>query len=303
MRQLVSILIDNYNYAGFLQSAIESALNQTHRAVEIIVVDDGSTDSSRQVIEAYKDSVIPIFKENGGQASALNVGVARSSGTIICFLDSDDEFLPTKVERVVQFFEDNDLTTKPVLVHHPLQIRDEKSAKLTGKLLGRTHASPLNLYDFAKRLHYIGYHASATSGISLSRPLANLLFPLPENRRWASADEFVVKGASLVGQLYSFNCPLGIYRVHGDNIWFFSRAKSPEYQGAVDAYLNRKLFENGRSPVMAFFESKSYLAVLLSERRYIAVIWFIIKAIAFRRNLDIYNSLIRKFRRRSGATE
>jgi len=68
MRQLVSILIDNYNYARFLQSAIESALNQTHRAVEIIVVDDGSTDSSRQVIEAYKDSVIPIFKENGGQS-------------------------------------------------------------------------------------------------------------------------------------------------------------------------------------------------------------------------------------------
>jgi glycosyltransferase involved in cell wall biosynthesis len=303
MRQLVSILIDNYNYARFLQPAIESALNQTHRAVEIIVVDDGSTDSSRQVIEAYKDSVIPIFKENGGQASALNVGVAKSSGTIICFLDSDDEFLPTKVERVVQFFEDNDLITKPVLVHHPLQIRDEKSAKLTGKLLGRTHASPLNLYDFAKRLHYIGYHASATSGICLSRPLANLLFPLPENRHWSSADEFVVKGASLVGQLYSFNCPLGIYGVHGDNIWFFSRAKSGEYQEAVDAYLNRKLIENGRSSVMAFFESKSYLAVLLSEKRYIAAIWFVIKAIALRRDLDIYNSLMRKFRRRSGATE
>jgi glycosyltransferase involved in cell wall biosynthesis len=308
MRQLVSILIDNYNYAGFLQAAIESALNQTHRPIEIIVVDDGSTDSSREVIEAYKDSVIPIFKENGGQASALNVGVAKSRGTIICLLDSDDEFFPTKVERVVQFFGENDLKSKPALVHHPLQIRDEKSAKLTGELFEGTHASPLNLYDFAKRFHYIGYYASATSGISLSRPLANLLFPLPENRHWASVDDFVVKGASLVGQLYSFNCPLGIYRVHGGNLWFFSRtylnrSYSRQFHETLDAYLNRKLIENGRSPVMAFFESKSYLAVLLSEKRYIAAIWFVIKAIALRRDLDIYNSLMRKFRRRSGATE
>jgi glycosyltransferase involved in cell wall biosynthesis len=295
MRPLVTILIDNYNYARFLQAAIESALNQTHRPIEIIVVDDGSTDSSRQVIEAYKDRVIPIFKENGGQASALNVGVEKSRGTIICFLDSDDEFLPTKVERVVQFFEENDLITKPALVHHPLQIRDEKSAKLTGQLLGRTHASPLNLYDFAKRLHYIGYYASAHSGISFSRPLANLLFPLPESRHWTSADDFIVKGASLIGELYSFNCPLGIYRVHGGNLWFFSRSHSRQYQETLDAYLNRKLIETGRSPVMAFFESRSYLAVLLSEKRYIAAIWFVIKAIALRRDLDIYNSLMRKF--------
>jgi glycosyltransferase involved in cell wall biosynthesis len=303
MRQLVSIIINNYNYARFLQTAIESALNQTHRPIEIIVVDDGSTDSSRQVIEAYKDRVIPIFQENGGQASALNSGLAKSTGTIICLLDSDDEFLPTKVERVVQFLEQNDLITKPVLVHHPLQIRDEKSVKLTGQLLGETHASPLNLYDFAKRLHYIGYHASATSGISFNRPLANLLFPLPENRHWTSADDFVVKGASLIGELYAFNCPLGIYRVHGGNIWFFSRSKSRQYQEDLDAYLNRKLIETGRSPVMAFFESKSYLAVLLSEKRYIAAIWFVIKAIALRRDLDIYNSLMRKFRRRSDAAE
>ncbi|HEY9813254.1 MAG TPA: glycosyltransferase, partial [Candidatus Sericytochromatia bacterium] len=102
---LVSILINNYNYGRFLCEAIDSALKQTYSNIELIVVDDGSSDNSHDIIKSYGDKVIPILKENGGQASAFNAGFAASQGEIICFLDSDDIFLPEKVAEVAQVFD------------------------------------------------------------------------------------------------------------------------------------------------------------------------------------------------------
>src|ERR1700690_294673 len=101
---LVSIIINNYNYARFLSTAIDSALSQSYRSIEVIVVDDGSTDNSRDIISAYGDRVIAVLKGNGGQASAFNAGVSASHGDIICFLDADDLFYRWKVSRVVEAF-------------------------------------------------------------------------------------------------------------------------------------------------------------------------------------------------------
>jgi len=105
LSKLVSIIIGNYNYQDYVSAAIESALSQTYTSCEIIVVDDGSTDSSRDAIRSFGDKVKTIFKQNGGQASAFNAGYAASTGDIVCFLDSDDLFLPTKVTRVVEVLE------------------------------------------------------------------------------------------------------------------------------------------------------------------------------------------------------
>ncbi len=92
----LSILINNYNYGRFLGEAIDSALAQTYRNIEIIVVDDGSTDNSCEIIAGYGDRIIPILKENGGQASAFNAGFAISTGEWIALLDSDDVFSLTR---------------------------------------------------------------------------------------------------------------------------------------------------------------------------------------------------------------
>ncbi|MEO1182237.1 MAG: glycosyltransferase, partial [Cyanobacteria bacterium J06636_28] len=86
---LVSIVINNYNYASFVGQAIDSALNQSYENVEVIVVDDGSQDNSRDIISSYGDKIIPVFQKNGGQAAAFNAGFAHSSGDIICLLDAD----------------------------------------------------------------------------------------------------------------------------------------------------------------------------------------------------------------------
>lgn len=102
---LVSILINNYNYGRFLKEAIDSAVNQSYQSIEVIVVDDGSTDDSREIISSYGDRIKTILKENGGQASAFNQGFASSQGEIICFLDSDDLFRPDEVVAIVHDFQ------------------------------------------------------------------------------------------------------------------------------------------------------------------------------------------------------
>ena len=170
MRPLVSILINNFNYCQYLTRAIDSALSQTYAPIEVIVVDDGSTDGSQQVIAGYSSKVIAVLKENEGQASAFNAGVASSRGNILCFLDSDDWFYPTKVEEVVKVFDQADFNAKPIMVHHPVEISDEITGKTTGQVFGKTHISPRNCYDFARKYHFVEYIAGPTTGISLNRP-------------------------------------------------------------------------------------------------------------------------------------
>jgi glycosyltransferase involved in cell wall biosynthesis len=97
---LASIVIGNYNYARFLSAAVESALSQTYRDVEVIVVDDGSTDESRSILHRYKDRVRIVLQENGGRAAVFNSGFRVSSGDIVLFLDSDDLLIPHAIEAV-----------------------------------------------------------------------------------------------------------------------------------------------------------------------------------------------------------
>ncbi len=86
----VDIVVNNYNYARYLPEAIESALAQTHQRVRMIIVDDGSSDGSRELLGSYEDRATVVLKENGGQASALNAGMERCESDVVIFLDADD---------------------------------------------------------------------------------------------------------------------------------------------------------------------------------------------------------------------
>jgi glycosyltransferase involved in cell wall biosynthesis len=269
MRPLVSILINNFNYCRYLSEAIDSALSQTYAPTEVIVVDDGSTDQSRQVIAEYHSKIIDILKENGGQATAFNVAVSRSKGDILCLLDSDDWFHPTKVEEVVAVFAKADYESKPVMVHHLVEISDEIAGKATGQTFGKTHSSPRNYYDFARKYRFVEYIAGPTTGISLNRRLAQLLFPLPEQTARTSADDFIVKASSLLGAVYSIDKPLAYYRLHGNNAWFYSdRRHSEEFYRELDAYLNDKLRENNLPAVMSRYDSMDCWADLVWAKRW-----------------------------------
>lgn len=111
---LVSVVIPNYNYGRFLAQAIDSALAQTYPNVEIIVVDDGSTDDSAEILKSYSDKIRRIKQTNRGVSSARNNGTAASKGELVAFLDADDVWLPEKLEKQVGIFQADD---KVGLVH------------------------------------------------------------------------------------------------------------------------------------------------------------------------------------------
>src|SRR5215813_915060 len=147
---LISILINNYNYAQFLREAIDSALAQSYPHIEIVVVDDGSTDGSREVISSYGSALTVVFKENGGQASAFNAGVTASRGDILCFLDSDDYFHPNKIARIAEVYRSLD-PAKPLMVHHLLRICRTDMQPDPDEIWGTIHDNPLNLLDYARK--------------------------------------------------------------------------------------------------------------------------------------------------------
>src|SRR5437016_13950669 len=95
--ELASIIVNNYNYGRFLREAVDSALNPTYRHTEVIVVDDGSTDGSPEIIASYRARIVPVLKQHGGQNSALNAGLSASRGQLTLLLDSGDAPPPSAV--------------------------------------------------------------------------------------------------------------------------------------------------------------------------------------------------------------
>jgi len=103
---IVSVIIPTYNRAEMLQEAIASVLNQDFKNVELIVVDDGSTDHTPEILKTYKD-IIAYRQDRKGVSGARNTGIKLASGALIAFLDSDDMWLPQKLSCQVAFFDSN----------------------------------------------------------------------------------------------------------------------------------------------------------------------------------------------------
>jgi cellulose synthase/poly-beta-1,6-N-acetylglucosamine synthase-like glycosyltransferase len=104
---LVSVIIPTYNYGHFVTTAVDSALAQSYPHREIIVVDDGSTDNTRLVLEPYLDRVTYIYQNNQGLSAARNTGIGASKGELIALLDSDDAWHPRKLDLQVRFLREH----------------------------------------------------------------------------------------------------------------------------------------------------------------------------------------------------
>ena len=226
---LVSVLIPNYNYARFLPEAIESVLSQTYPRIETIVVDDGSTDNSREVIASYDDRVISVFKENGGLTSAVNAGFERSSGDFVSFLDADDAFDPEKVERVVAAAR---RVPQAYLVHHQMQIVDE-----SGRAMHRPFPARVPDGDIRALVARTGgwFPHAVMSGLTFKRAYAERLFPMPEKQHFVDRgsshvlpvfETYLVGPAALSAPVAGIEAPLTRYRVHGSNMTGATQATS-----------------------------------------------------------------------------
>ncbi|WP_225895375.1 glycosyltransferase family 2 protein [Dendronalium phyllosphericum] len=210
---LVSIVITNYNYDKFLDRAIDSALNQTYQNIEVIVVDDGSQDKSRKIITSYGNKIIPILKENGGQPSCYNEGFLGSQGEIICFLDSDDIFLPTKVAELVRVFES---FAEVTWCFHSIQLITEKG-ELLDVVVTPNYIS--QQCDFRGRIKMgkIPPALPPSSGLSFRRSLLEKILPMPTTKLISASDYYIKFMAVALGKGFTLSENLAHQCIHDNN--------------------------------------------------------------------------------------
>jgi glycosyltransferase involved in cell wall biosynthesis len=132
-KNFVSVIIPTYNRSAFLKEAIDSVLAQTYKNFELIVVDDGSTDNTREILSIYKDKISAIFAVHGGPSSARNLGIKSSRGEFIAFLDSDDLWMPKKLEKQIKFIKHNPgvsiCQTEEIWVRNDVRVNPRKKHK------------------------------------------------------------------------------------------------------------------------------------------------------------------------------
>jgi glycosyltransferase involved in cell wall biosynthesis len=211
---LVSIVITNFNYARYLRGAIDSALRQTYARVEVIVVDDGSTDDSREIIVEYSQRVVPVLKANGGLASAINAGVAVARGELVSWLDADDVFLPQKIQTIVNAYRHH---PDAVLIYHRLQTTD-----VDGRPLAKPWPRDVWTGDVGERVARTGgwWPRPTSSAMTYSRRFLQEILPMRECSELGSAtwpDAYAGDLAPFFGKLVGLPQALTLYRLHGKN--------------------------------------------------------------------------------------
>ena len=201
----VSVIINCYNYGGFVGEAIASALAQTHAHTEVVVVDDGSTDHSRQVIAGFGARVLPVFKVNGGQGSAYNAGFAVASGEIVVFLDADDWLYREAAARAVAAFGPGVSKVQFLL---DIVAGD-------GQPQGRRLPREMNDRNALALLTRFGtYGTPPGSGNAYAATFLRQVLPMDEPPWHTAADSVPILLAPSHGQVVSLHEALGAYRVH-----------------------------------------------------------------------------------------
>lgn len=209
--ELASVIICNYNYEKFVGEAISSALNLDWTRVEVIVVDDGSTDRSRTIIESFASrGVKMIFRANRGQASAAEEGYRNSQGKWIVFLDADDTVHPSLIREARAVM-------RPgwSMIQFQMKLVDE-----TGRFLGSVfpkynkHTTPEKIRRSLATT--ASYPTPPASGNLLSRQFLDKIMPLQQDMD-RFIDSYFLATAPLLGDVITVRKPLISYRMHGKN--------------------------------------------------------------------------------------
>ncbi|WP_375686954.1 glycosyltransferase family 2 protein [Pseudooceanicola sp. LIPI14-2-Ac024] len=213
-RPEISVLINNYNYGRFLGQAIDSALDQDGVRNEVIVVDDGSSDNSVDVLEGYGDRVRAVIQPNGGQAAAMNAGVAVARAPLMAFLDADDWWMPGKLAAVVDAFR---RSPDAGLVYHRLQpVHSDGTHAFAAipRSLCAGDLGPLLLSSGGR------WPFPMTSSLSLRRTLWDEAGDIPRQFR-ISADAWITGVLPFLTRVTALPEALGAYRIH-QNTWYRS---------------------------------------------------------------------------------
>lgn len=235
---MLSVLINNYNYARYLRDCIDSVVTQQGASFEVIVVDDGSTDGSRAIIADYGDAIVPVLKENGGQASSFNAGFAAARGDVLLLLDADDAFLPGKLAAVARLYESApigwcfDRVTNDPTDTVPAAIDTAPIDHRAAMRAGRFPSLPI-----------------PTSGLSFRRDVLAQILPMPLAADVVLSDNYLKFAAAYLAPGIVVDTPLTFQRLHEANRYTNStRAATlkPRIMMATGEHLARRYDGLGR---------------------------------------------------------
>lgn len=221
MNPAVSVVVISHNYAEYVGRAIDSVLAQDSPPEEILVVDDGSTDGSPEVIRGYGDRVRAVFKANGGNSSVVNAAVPLTRGDLVMFLDADDTLAPGAVARVRAAWRPG-----VAKVQFRLTLVDAD-----GRRQGVDPPAHVALPDgdvLVDLTRYGRYITPVTSGNAFSRTALDQVLPIPEEEFRNTNDGYLNPMLAFCGPVVSIDAELGAYRMHGRNLWAFSGAVTLE---------------------------------------------------------------------------
>ena len=206
-----SVVIPSFNYARFLRDAVDSALSQRRAPLEVIVVDDGSTDETPAILAEYGPRVRSLRQENGGHASALNAGCRAAQGDVVFLLDADDEMRPDAIATVLDAWRPG-----TVMVHWRPSQMDADGHDIAG-----TVPAPWVRLDEgdlrARILATGGFDTTVTSGLALRRDALAQVLPIPEEVFRQGADGYLVRAIAFLGLVQAIDRALTRYRRHGEN--------------------------------------------------------------------------------------
>lgn len=210
----VSVLVNTYNHETYIAPALQSALDQDFPAdqTEIIVVDDGSTDRTPEIVRGFVPRVRYIRKQNGGQVSAFNVGVAEARGEIICFLDGDDYWAPNRISAVVNAFDTNPAIGCVGHAYYEVDSTGQITATVTPTAERLSFETP----ERAREAYPMGIFLG-TSRFAIRRSVLQRTLPVPPDLPFF--DNFVFSQAIAISGALLLQQPLCYYRLHASNLW------------------------------------------------------------------------------------
>jgi len=210
---LVSVAVINYNYGQFVREAVNSALAQSYSPIEVVVVDDGSTDDSLTVLEEFSQRILVVRKDRGGHVSALNAGASASQGEVIIFLDADDRLRPDCVSKVMRVW-------RYGLSKVQFRLNTIDAEGVDQGLPFPHYSISLSHDQIRQRALRFGYYPwPVSSGNAYAREFVKNVIPIDPERIFKSQDKFLNKMAPLFGDVAVINEVLGDYRVHDRNAW------------------------------------------------------------------------------------
>ncbi|MGI9506739.1 MAG: glycosyltransferase family 2 protein, partial [Geminicoccaceae bacterium] len=279
----LSIVVSSYNYGRYLRTAVDSALAQACDHLQVIVVDDGSTDDSIDIIKSYGDRIESLFQENQGQIKSCTAGLKRCRHDIVIFLDSDDRLEPFAAREIIALW-----TPSTVKVQYALQAIDREGHLVNTIFPKYPHG--LTPATIRAELFRAGvYPATTTTGTAFARKFLEQVMPIPDDYD-CDIDDALNVASPLYGDVQTLRRTLGQYRVHERNTSAHSELTAERFERYVQdsreraryladhcTHLGFDLADDVIENDLALWESRLATAVLKPERR-LHLLWPTLRA-------------------------